>query len=527
MIAQPVSVASLSQLVRFLCKKKIAIVPRGNGTSGWGGALPTKGGACIDLRMMNDILDFDEYRLSVTVEAGITWRKLLMFLESIGLTLPVYPSSAASATVGGFVASNGLGIGSAHFGEICNNVLGMEVVLPNGLVVRVGNVVITSNDNDRTIAAEGTDWFDKVLEEIHFSKHVNPIRIFCGTYGTMGIITKVTLRVVPKLIHRSFACSFDSLKPMINAMVEIQEKSNPYNIRFIMDSYSEKLAALSSHQDEYGKFIISGALMDTLDNVDNALDELLKIIEKYNGTILDEERSAYYWNERFFPLRIKKLGPSLVPSEILIDIRKIPELYEEVLHKIPRAHLAVEGQMGKATLGSFLAWILDDERRKLTYTLGWHRSFDIASLAMKKGGRPYSVALWNAYLAENYYGKAWFDELRQVKKRIDPNNIMNPLKVFGGRVSAKKESLLFGFITPFITVLSLSVLLPLLLNWHWLLQLLWSSEYLISPGLAIAILAGVAGYAFIYLMSFQLAIRLGVSILRIGDRVIRRMATGL
>ena len=90
---------------------------------------------------------FNEFEAAVTVETGITWRDLLTFLERLGFTLPVYPSSATAATVGGFVASGGLGIGSTRHGDILKQVHGIEAVLPNGKLVRLGKVLLDSESD--------------------------------------------------------------------------------------------------------------------------------------------------------------------------------------------------------------------------------------------------------------------------------------------------------------------------------------------------------------------------------------------
>ncbi|MHA1481036.1 MAG: FAD-binding oxidoreductase, partial [Candidatus Thorarchaeota archaeon] len=90
-VVQPESVKSLIEIVRFLKTNEVSIVPRGNGTSGWGGILPSKGGVSLCMTQMSDMIHIDEYQTRITVEAGITWRELLMFVERLGLTLPVYP----------------------------------------------------------------------------------------------------------------------------------------------------------------------------------------------------------------------------------------------------------------------------------------------------------------------------------------------------------------------------------------------------------------------------------------------------
>ena len=201
-VTQPVDVPSLQNLVWYATDNNIPLVPRGNGTSGWGGSIPTKGGICVSLSGMSKVLYFNEFEQGITVEAGITWRDLLSFLGRLGFTLPVYPSSATAATVGGFVASGGLGIGSTRHGDILKQVIGIEAVLPNGKVVRMGRVLLDPQDDTlRGKAMDGNQWLGKQLAAEGLGTPEQESKLITGTYGTLGIITKVTLRTIPNL-HR-------------------------------------------------------------------------------------------------------------------------------------------------------------------------------------------------------------------------------------------------------------------------------------------------------------------------------------
>ncbi|MHA1862707.1 MAG: FAD-binding oxidoreductase, partial [Candidatus Thorarchaeota archaeon] len=228
-ITQPVDVLSLQNLILYAVDNGIPIVPRGHGTSGWGGAIPIRGGFCVALSGMSGILNFNEFESAVTVETGITWGELLTFLERFGFTLPVYPSSAIAATVGGFVASGGLGIGSTRYGDILKQVLGIEAVLPNGKIVRLGKVLLDSkNDILGDEVEEGNGWLSEQLSAAGLSTPEQETKLFTGTYGTLGIITKVTLKIIPMLQLIPFACSFDSMADLVKAANRILSTAKPY-----------------------------------------------------------------------------------------------------------------------------------------------------------------------------------------------------------------------------------------------------------------------------------------------------------
>jgi len=517
-VVQPVTVNSLSELVRYTNERGIAIVPRGSGTSGWGGILPITESICISMVQMKSILHIDEYGLKVTVDAGITWRELLMFLEKIGLTLPVYPSSAAAATVGGFVASGGFGIGSAKYGNIKSQVVGIEAVLPNGMLVRAGNLLTSGSDVLDGDAAMGGQWLGRMIQRDESLEQSDLLELFMETYGTFGLITKVTLSITPKLMFRAFACRFDTMEAMMNVASTILEHAEPYHMRFITDSYSSKVFALRSGDNEFGKFILSGALLATVYDIEEGVELITRVVQEEGGVLLSNERAEYHWAERLYPLRIKSLGPSLVPAEALLPISNITEMFEDTINALGSKSVGIEGTIGNDGMASFLVWILDDERRKVSYTLGWHRSFDLARLAKKHGGKPYAVALWNVPYAREFYGDDELDRLSRMKQIVDPKNLMNPMKVFGGRIEVGKESQAFGFLSGYLIAVLVQIFGPQLLGWSWLSDILWSSvssQFVLPIIYLIATLGGVIGFIFIRFLSLRRALRLGIPLLKI------------
>ncbi len=521
-VAQPQTVRSLSNLIRYAHEHNIPIVPRGSGTSGWGGALPTRVGICISTLHLSNLVHIDENKMLVTVEAGMTWKELLMVLEQIGFTLPVYPSSAAAATIGGFVASGGLGIGSAKYGDIREQVAGLEAVLPNGMIVRTGNFLIKEDDNETEDGESAGAYLLSILDQIPEECRPEPIDLFLGLYGTFGVVSRVTLRMVPKLILQPFACVFDNVNDLTSAIRDIQDMARPYYLRFISNSYTIKRFTPRSSIDEYGKFILIGALLDTYFQIEEDEQAIKDIVKAHNGWTTQQKRAEYLWDERLYPLRIKTLGPSLVPAELLIDVEHIPELYENVLSHISTDSIAIEGTVGRNGTTSFLAWILDDERKKFRYTLGWHRSFDITNLGIKHGGKPYAVGLWNVIHAPHYYGRQHYNALRRIKRLLDPKDLLNPMKVFGGRVNAKKESLVFGFTSGLIVGALVHYALSSTLGTGYLWSILGLPHLGFQLGLFVAIIGGLVGLMFIKFLTIKNALRLGIPILHVLRTFLRK-----
>ena len=525
-ITQPVDVLSLRNLILYALDNGIPIVPRGNGTSGWGGAIPTRGGICVALSGMSEILYFNEFESAVTVETGITWRDLLTFVERLGFTLPVYPSSATAATVGGFVASGGLGIGSTRHGDILKQVLGIEAVLPNGKIVRLGRLLLDSkNDELKEKVEEGNLWLSKQLSTAGLGTPEQETKLFTGTYGTLGIITKVTLKTIPKLYLLPFACSFDNMADLVKVANIIISKAKPYYLRFLTDNYTSKLDALNEYENESGKFILTGALLDTIYQNEDNVEIIETATNEDNGAVLNDKRSRYYWNERFYPLRVKRHGPSIVPAEMLAPINMIPEILEKTKTELRNSKIAIEGMLSNDGTTSVMVWILDDERKKVSFTIGWHRSFKFASLAQRFGGLPYAVGLWNGRHARKYYGNDAYNDLKVMKKKLDPRNIMNPVKVFGGRVTIGRESMLIGFLIGFIGTLIAGWVIPRIPILVQLIQLLDSSllqllyfPYLVIVGLSV----GLVGLLITRIMTLNQALAMGIPLLRILSKLKRK-----
>ena len=236
---------------------------------------------------------------------------------------------------------------------------------------------------------------------------------------------------------------------------------------------------------------------------------------------MDDDRAWFYWSERLYPLRIKRHGPSLVPAEMLAPLEMLPEILEKTKTELHKSKVAIEGTLSNDGSTSFMVWILDDERKSISFTVGWHRSFQIATLAEQFGGLPYAVGLWNARHAKKFYGDQSYKELKVMKKRLDPRNLMNPVKVFGGRVSAGRTSTVFGFLAGFFVAILAGWFVPILLRWEWLVQLLGIN--LIIPMLVwVSLAGGIVGVAVIRLMTINQALSIGIPLLRFLSKILRK-----
>jgi FAD/FMN-containing dehydrogenase len=363
----------------------------------------------------------------------------------------------------------------------------------------------------------------EVLSETGFGAPEQEIKLIAGTYGTMGIITKVTLKTLPNLQLIPFACSFDTMKDLVDVATKILSDVQPYFLRFLADNYTSKLHTLKNFDLENEKFILTGALLNTIYQNEDDMEVIKELTQKSEGTLLDDERAWFYWSERLYPLRIKRHGPSLVPAEMLAPLEMLPEILESTKSELRKSKVAIEGTLSNDGTTSFMVWILDDERKRFSFTIGWHRSFQIASLAERFGGLPYAVGLWNSRHARTYYGDQIYDELKKLKKNLDPRNLMNPVKVFGGRVTPGRLSLGAGFTVGFLVALFVLLLGPTLLGVSWLVQLMNTSLIPSLPNyVLLSLFGGVLGILVIKSMTLNQALVIGIPLLRIASKLLRK-----
>ncbi len=169
-VVHPGSPEEISEIMSIANNYEIPVVPWGGGSGTQGGALPIHGGILLDVKRLNEIIEIDEQSLTVTAQAGINGQQLEWALNEEGLTLPHYPASANCATLGGYLAPRGSGTISTKYGKAEELVLNMEVVLPDGRIIRTPHVP-------------------------HHAAGPGFMNLFLGSEGTFGTITEATMQV--------------------------------------------------------------------------------------------------------------------------------------------------------------------------------------------------------------------------------------------------------------------------------------------------------------------------------------------
>ncbi|MEM3511558.1 MAG: FAD-binding oxidoreductase [Candidatus Jordarchaeales archaeon] len=415
-VARPESREEVAEILRWANENRVPIVPRGAGTSLSGQAVPVKGGVVLDMCKMDKIKEIDlEDRVAV-VEPGVIYDELNRELGKLGYVFPPDPGSAIACTVGGMVANNASGIRALKYGATVDHVLGLEVVLPGGRIIRTGGRVWKS------------------------SSGLNLTKLFVGSEGALGVFTEVILKITPKPRYYGLTIPvFQKLEQALEATVEIMRRG-------ILPSAMELL-------DDICIMIINNVLEEKLPN-----GEALLFIENdgySEGTVEEESRmvkkiceekgaqKVIYTTdaeriEELMRLRhtlanmLAKLRGENIPlnniQDFAVPIGRIPEAVREL-----KATAQSQGRLmvifghigdGNIHLGTAINPWKEEDRRA-----GAEFARRLAEIVVKKYGGTLSaehgLGVTKASLVELEHGDT-IKYMRAIKKVFDPHGIMNP-----------------------------------------------------------------------------------------------------
>lgn len=422
-VVQPREVDDLAQLLDLASKYKIPLVPRGSGTAGYGGAVPVKAGIVVDFYRMKDIVEVDEGKKQVSVEPGIVWNDLEKELRKRGLALRVYPTSAPSSTVGGWIANGGgTGVGSFEYGF-------GEVVYEVEIVTSKGIKKLSGDD----------------------------IRLVFGMAGTTGFITRVSLLLREAEDDCVSVGAFGNLEDLVAALEEVREKKlslwdvrfrDPNHVALSKKALDEQCGKMSVHKKPRtnldlpaDKFVAIFAYPESKSVV--VAEKLAAIIKANRGEPVDDGIAKSEWDDRFYVMRVKALGPSIIPSQVVVPLEKLLSLKDSLSGLALHGSLASKGQ--EVVLLSFA---LEDERRR-GFPLAYSRSLSIIHAAVTLGGKPYSIGMFFSDYAERLIGESRLASIYNFKKEVDPNRVMNPGKIFPPSLDKHSPLKMINFMTQF------------------------------------------------------------------------------
>ncbi len=414
-VVKPGSTEEVAAIMRLANELRIPVFPRGGGTGVVGGAIPTRSGIVLSLERMNRVVEVDRENMMITVEAGVTLAQLIKAAEEAGLFFPPHPGDE-SATVGGMVACNAGGARAVKYGVIRSYVVGLEVVLPTGEVLQLGGKLIKN--------VAGYDL----------------MHLFIGSEGTLGIITKATLRLYPRPgITISLVIAFDSPHDAISAVPEILRAGiRPLAMEYMERDVAEKSAELQGlkWRIEKGRcylyIILEGSSMEELlpvaEKIDqiarehNALETFTAIDRKDQEEILAIRSQIYSALKRY---TLDVLDVAVPPARIADFVEEARKLAEEFgMEFFPIYGHAGDGNLHPQILTKEAGGIEPERLEEFKDRL--------YELAVRMGGTitaEHGVGVVRLGHFLRFADKKLVELMKGIKKVFDPNNILNPGKV--------------------------------------------------------------------------------------------------
>jgi Fe-S oxidoreductase/FAD/FMN-containing dehydrogenase len=395
-VVKPVASEQVAGVLQYCSANTIPVTPRGGGTSGLFGSVPKKGGLLLDLRGLSRVIDIDRTKETVTAEPGITWWELDRVLGGEELALKSYPSSALSATLAGWIMGSGLGIGSLRYGEVFEQVIDAEIVLPDGTIGRY---------------SRGGD-----------------LECFSGSEGMLGVLTRLTLSIRRAPLNRSHKLIYFSRLQRLCEFIRDLSKgfSAPYAIELFDHEYLSLVRASGYPTTEFSPG--SATALITFEGPAEEVREGEALVEKLTAAHMGDARSGAEdeWNHRFNMLRIRRAVPTVIPSSLHVPVDKLEHFYAG-MRKLDKRPLGFVGHMVSRDDCMVMPMLATDQRNSREFILALHTVRDLAELALSMGGKPGGgVGVWNAPYRKQILSKQKIRELGQKKKDLDPKGILNP-----------------------------------------------------------------------------------------------------
>jgi glycolate oxidase len=412
----PGSAAEVAALVRLANERRFPVVPRGAGTGRSGGSVPIEGGVVLVLTRLNRILEISRPDLVAVVEPGVILTRLKQAVEREGLYYPPDPASADFCTIGGNVAECAGGAVAVQYGVTRDYVLGLEVVLPTGELIAAG-----------TRTMKGVVGYDLT-------------RLFLGSEGTLGVITRITLRLVAKPPARqTLAAGFATLTAAAAAVSLILTSGLAPTALEFMDHVT--LGCVKEMLPFELPAATAALLLIAVDGHPQDVEDRATRMASFcreqgarpvlRAKTLEEAETLWRARKVISPALLK-VRPHKVSEDVVVPLGAIPRLID-ALQDIARRRGLIIPSYGHAGDGNIHVNVLYDHRVDQEREAVQLAVEDIFRVVRELNGTlsgEHGIGLTKAPYLGMELSEAAMALQRRIKRAFDPHNIMNPGKIF-------------------------------------------------------------------------------------------------
>ncbi|HZF22275.1 MAG TPA: FAD-linked oxidase C-terminal domain-containing protein [Burkholderiales bacterium] len=409
----PNTTEEVAEIVRICARHKTPVIAYGTGTSLEGNVIPHQGGVVVDLANMNQVLRVNPEDLDVTVQARVTRKELNAHIRDQGLFFPIDPG--ADASLGGMAATRASGTNAVRYGTMRENVLALTVVLADGRIIRTSRRARKS--------AAGYDL----------------TRLFVGSEGTLGIITEVTLRLygIPEAMAAA-VCSFESIEGAVNTVIQTIQLGIPVARIELLDDVQMDSVNKFSKLNYPVKDTLFIEFHGTQAGVKEQAELVQSIAAEHGGgefkwATKPEERS-HLWTARHdvtYANKALRPGCEIWATDVCVPISRLAECILETKKDLKKSFLTAP-LVGHVGDGNFhLGFLINrDDPKELAEAERLNERLVMRALAMDGTCTgEHGIGLGKMKFLTAEHGEA-VAVMRQVKRALDPQNIMNPGKIF-------------------------------------------------------------------------------------------------
>jgi glycolate oxidase len=411
-IIVPGSTKEISKIMDLANREKINIIPRGAGTNICGSSVAREGGIIIPFHRMNKILEIDPDNMCAVVQPGVVNAELQKEVAGYGLMYPPDPASMFVSTIGGNVALNAGGPRGVKYGVTRDYILGLEVVLPSGEVIHTGGKTLKS--------VSGYDL----------------TRLMCGSEGTLGIITEITVRLVPlppaKATLQATYSDLDDAAKTVSAIIGSGIVPTTLELidKVILDVIGDYGGA-QFHEDAEALLLIE---VDGEEVLVEKQGEIIESFCKERGAVVVERAGTSEEAEKLWQARrtafgaVASLRPNCIVEDATVPVKRLPEIIKKIVELAETYQLKI-GVLAHAGDGNLHPLIMTDLRDEDEMARVDKALDELYEAAIGMGGTlsgEHGIGIAKDRFMHLEFSKHAIEIMRGIKRVFDPNNIMNP-----------------------------------------------------------------------------------------------------